>query len=452
MSSLFSTLKTRIPHHHPLRLLYHKIRAILAALWYRFPSSRMTIIGVTGTNGKTTTCHLITAILREAGYKIGMVTTADFRIDDLVWMNEYKMTSLSPFVLQKLLREMVKRGCQYAVVEVTSHAMDQSRLWGVDMDVAVLTNITHDHLDYHETRDHYIAAKGKLFSLLTLTRRKPNVPKIAVLNGDDPEAVYFQQFVADRTYVYGLKKGSYQGVIQQATPQGTHFIFKIPNHEVEILLPLPGPFNVENALAAATVGVALQINLSVIEKALEHADAVPGRLERIDEGQGYAVIVDYAHAADSLEKLLAMFRKLTSPPGRIFLVFGATGDRDRTKRPVMGTIAHQYADVIVLTDDDPYTEDPFNIMEEVAVGIPRKEGENFWKVADRRRAIHLALAMAKAGDTVLIAGKGCEPFQVVGTAKIPSDDREIVRYFLSREIEVEIAPGEVVVGNRCFES
>jgi UDP-N-acetylmuramoyl-L-alanyl-D-glutamate--2,6-diaminopimelate ligase len=381
-----------------------------------------------------------------------MVTTADFRIDELVWMNEYKMTSLSPFVLQKMLREMVNRGCQYAMVEVTSHAMDQSRLWGVDVDVAVFTNITHDHLDYHQTAEQYLEAKGKLFSLLALTRRKPNVPKMAVINGDDPEVKYFEQFVADRTYVYGLKKGSYQGLIQQATPQGTHFIFKIPNQEVEIALPLPGPFNVENALAAATVAVALQINLSVIEKALERAEPVPGRLERIDEGQGYHVIVDYAHAADSLEKLLAMFRKLIVPPGRLILVFGATGDRDRTKRPIMGTIAHQYADVIVLTDDDPYTEDPLHIMEEVAVGIPRQEGDRFWKISDRRRAIHLALVMAKKDDTVIIAGKGCELFQVVGTEKIPSDDREIVRHFLSRDIEIEIASGEVLVGNRCFES
>jgi UDP-N-acetylmuramoyl-L-alanyl-D-glutamate--2,6-diaminopimelate ligase len=447
---MFASLKKKFPHHHPLRLFYHKVKAIMAALWYRFPAESMTVIAVTGTNGKTTTCHLITDILREAGHKVGMITTADFRIDHEVVVNEYKMTTLSPFVFQQLLRRMVDRGCAYAVVEVTSHAMDQSRLWGVNVDVALLTNISHDHLDYHGDIPSYIEAKGKLFNLLNHARRKPNVPKISILNGDDPAVDYFQQFVADRTYIYGLKKGSFQASNLEMTQNGTKFLFKIPNHEFEIQLPLPGRFNVENALAAATVGVVLQLNLNVIERALKDAKSVPGRLERIDEGQGYAIVVDYAHAPDSLEKLLSMFRELT--PQRLIVVFGATGDRDRSKRPIMGQIVDRYADVVVLTDDDPYTEDRLEILEQVAKGIPRQEGAGFWQIPERHQAIRLALAMARSGDTVIIAGKGCEPFQVVGTEKIPSDDREIVRNFLGRQIEIEIEPGKVERGNRYFES
>jgi len=431
--------------HNPLRLFYHKLKAVVAAVWYRFPSEQMTVIGVTGTNGKTTTCHLITDILREAGNKVGMITTADFRIVDQVIPNQFKMTTLSPFVTQKMLRQMVNRGCTYAVVEVTSHAMDQSRLWGVNIDCAIFTNISHEHLDYHGTKKDYIQAKGKLFASLNYSKRKPNIPKMSILNGDDPESVYFEQFVADRTYIYGLSKGSFQGLSPVFRADGTYFIYKVPNAQIDVDLPLPGQFNVENALAAATLAVALQINLDIIKKALENAGSVPGRIERIDEGQKYTVIVDYAHTPDSLEKLLAMFSELTKK--RLIVVFGATGDRDRTKRPEMGKIVDKYADLILLTNDDPYTEDPIQIIEEVTKGISREEGARFWKIPNRRQAIRVALALAKEDDTVIVAGKGCEEFQVVGDQKIPSDDRHIVRDYLSRTVEVEIGPNESCTGN-----
>jgi UDP-N-acetylmuramoyl-L-alanyl-D-glutamate--2,6-diaminopimelate ligase len=447
---MLQKLKNKIPHHHPIRLFHHKMMAVLAAFYYRFPADRMTVIGITGTNGKTTTCHLLFDILREAGFKAGMLTTADFQIDDQVFTNNFKMTTLPPFKFQQLLRWMADRGCTHAVVEVTSHAMDQSRLWGVSVDMAVFTNLTHDHLDYHDTEEEYVKAKGKLFGLLNFTKRKPGVPKISIINADDPRAPFFEQFVADRTYLYGLRKGSYQALAPACTASGSQFVLKVPNDQAEIELPLPGNFNIENALAAATVGVALQINLQTIQHALSKARPVPGRIERIDEGQKYEAIVDYAHAADSLEKLLSMFRELTSK--RLILVFGATGDRDRTKRPIMGGIADKYADEIILTDDDPYTEDNLRIIEEVSGGINRMEGAHFWKIPNRRQAIRLGLALAREGDTVIVAGKGCEPFQVVGKKQIPSDDRQIIRNFLSREVEIEILPGEVARGNRYMES
>jgi UDP-N-acetylmuramoyl-L-alanyl-D-glutamate--2,6-diaminopimelate ligase len=374
-----------------------------------------------------------------------MITTADFRIVDQVIPNLYKMTTLNPFVTQKMLRQMVNRGCTHAVVEVTSHAMDQSRLWGVNMDIAVFTNISHDHLDYHGSKKEYIRSKGKLFASLNYSKRKPNVPKMAILNADDPEVGYFEQFVTDRTYMYGFGKGSFQAVSPIYRSDGTYFIYKVPNDQADIDIPLPGRFNVENALAAATVAVALQINLKIIKKALEGAGSVPGRIERIDEGQKYTAIVDYAHAPDSLEKLLSMFRDLT--PGRLMVVFGATGDRDRTKRPEMGRIVDKYSNWMVLTNDDPYTEDPLQIIEDVSKGVTRAEGERFWKIPNRRQAIRIALSLAKEGDTVIVAGKGCEEFQVVGNEKIPSDDRQIVRDYLSREVEVEIGSGEARSGN-----
>lgn len=447
---MIQALKRLLPSHHPVRLFYHKTMAVVAALWFRFPADRMTVIGITGTNGKTTTSHFIAKILKAAGHKVGMLTTAEFFIGDEVIPNEAKMTTLPPFQFQRYLRRMVEAGCDYAVVEVTSHAMDQSRLWGVSVDVAVMTNISHDHLDYHGTIQEYVRAKGKLFSLLNTSKRKPNVPKISVFNGDDAEATYFQKFVADRTYMYGLKKGSFQAMNIQLRANGSNFLFKIPNAQVEVQVPLPGKFNVENALAAATVGVALQINLPTIAHALASVEPVPGRLEPVQEGQKYSVIVDYAHAPDALEKLLRMFRELTVK--RLILVFGATGDRDRSKRPVMGALAHELADVVVLTDDDPYTEDRLQILKEVKGGIPREEGDRFWMIPDRRQAIRLALAIAREGDTVLITGKGCELFQVVGKRHIPSDDRKIVRDFLSRVVEVELDSGEVKSGNRYLES
>lgn len=417
----------------------------MAALIYRFPADKMTVIGVTGTNGKTTTCHLITDIFREAGYKVGMLTTADMRIGDQLYANEEKMTTLPPFQFQKWLHKMVQAGVTHAVVEVTSHAMDQNRLWGVNVDVAVLTNITHEHLDYHGSVDEYVKSKGKLFDLLNFAKRKTNVPKVSVINADDPESKYFEKFVADRTYLYGTSKGSYQALSLALSADGTYFVFKVPNDQVEIRLPLSGKFNVENALAAATVGVALQVNMKTIQHALNNAHPVPGRLERIDEGQGYTVLVDFAHAPDALEKLLIMMADLTD--GRLIVVFGATGERDRLKRPMMGKIADKYADLIVVTDDDPYTEDRLKIIEDISEGISREEGNRFWRIPNRKQAIQTALAMARDGDTVVVAGKGCETFQIMGKDKIPSDDRQIVREFLGREIEIEIAPGEIEKGN-----
>jgi len=222
----------------------------------------------------------------------------------------------------------------------------------------------------------------------------------------------------------------------EAHANGTRFLLRIPNGEMPVDLHIPGRMNVYNALAAATVATAHHINLATIKTALEKMQPVQGRIEVIDEGQPFTVVVDYAHTEDSLDQILAMFKEVTA--GKLIVVFGATGDRDTTKRPKMGAVAHKYADMVILTDDDPYTEDHVKIAEMVRAGIPREEGRGFWQVLDRREAIRLGLFLAKAGDTVIVAGKGAEVFQVVGKAKIPHDDRKVVRDLLSRVSSIEV--------------
>lgn len=408
----------------------------MAALRYGFPANKMLVIGVTGTKGKTTTCNMLHRIFSEAGKKVGMLTTVNFKRGEEEEVNLTKQSTVNPFLLQRKIREMVNVGCEVLVLEVTSHALIQSRLWGINVDTGVFTNLSQDHLDYHGNMESYRNAKGLFFQALHSAARKSGVSKISVVNQDDPEHEYFNAFPMDQVFEYGISKGNYTARNLQPYSSGTKFLFKIPNGEVEVDLKLPGRMNVTNALAAATVATAHQINLSTIKKALESLKPIPGRLEVIDEGQAFTVIVDYAHTEDSLEQVLHLFRELTS--GRLILVFGATGDRDRTKRPKMGAVADRYCDWIILTDDDPYTEDHRHIATEVRAGIPREEGSRFWQILDRREAIRLALALAQAKDTVIVAGKGAEEFQVVGKQRIPHDDRKVVREILAQAVQVEL--------------
>ena len=406
-------LKNKISDSNPLRLFYHKIKAVVAAVYYRFPSRYLQVIGVTGTKGKTTTTNLIAGVLSEAGYKVGMTSTINFQVGNYRWTNATKMTTLSPFFLQKMLRKMVDEGCTHAVLEVSSHAIIQNRIWGITFDCAVFTNIGEDHLDYHSGMDNYLRAKGLLFERLNRSQRKPRIPKVSVLNRDDSNFAFFDQYVVDRQF--------------------TH----VPNNQIEVNLKMPGDFNVYNALAAAAVALSNNINVKVLKEALEKASAIPGRYEAIECGQKFNIIVDYAHTHESLRALLEMYKRLTK--GKLYAVFGATGGgRDKGKRVKMGTAADRIADYVILTDDDPYEEDEWKIIEDISAGIKRKEGENFWKIPGRPEAIELALAMAKEGDTVVIAGKGAEEIQMIGGKSIPWDDREAVRMMLGREHRVEL--------------
>jgi len=434
---MFNFLRKILPERHPLRLLYHRIKGFIAALIYFFPANNLIVIGVTGTNGKTTTANFITNILNTAGHKVGMTSTINFQVGDERWNNILKQTTVGPFMLQKLLKRMVKAGCKYAVLEVTSHALDQSRVFGINFDVAVMTNITEDHIEYHGSVNSYLNAKAKLFKKISKGRRKFGVPKISIFNADDKYYKFFDQFLADRKITYGFKAATVYAEKIEKHPEGSSFVLHVPNNAVPVDLKLPGEFNVYNALAAAAATISLEVPIDVVKKGLEESASVAGRFEHVDCGQKYSVIVDYAHATDALYNLLKLYRRLT--PGKLYSVFGATGGgRDKKKRPDMGKIADEYADYIILTDDDPYSEDEWGIIEDVAGGISRKEGQNFWKIPDRREAIRLALTMAKEGDTVVISGKGCEEVMKVRGKTIKWNDREVVEELLNREIEVEI--------------
>lgn len=435
-------LRNKISDRNPLRLLYHKIMAIIAAIYYRFPSRYLNVIGITGTKGKTTTTNLAAAILDGAGYKVGMTSTVNFRIGDLTWSNTTKITTLGPFFLQKMLRRMVDENCTHAVLEVSSHAILQNRIWGINFDTAVFTNISEEHVDYHGGFDNYLRTKGLLFDRLNRSARKPRMKKISILNRDDPNFSYFDQFLVDRQYTFGMKQGTVFAKNLKLLPSGSEFTLHVPNDHADVHLKLPGSFNVYNAVAAAAVGLANNIAITTIKDALEKASSIPGRYESVDAGQNYTIVVDYAHTAESLESLLKLYKDLTK--GKLYVVFGATGGgRDKKKRPKMGEAADKYADVIIVTDDDPYDENEWQIVQDVCEGIQRKEGEGLWKIPNREEAIKLALTFAQEGDSVVVAGKGAEELQMLRGKSIEWDDRKVVKALLSREMKVELGHGQV---------
>lgn len=440
-----------LPETHPIRLFYHKVLAVMAALYYRFPANKMIVVGVTGTKGKTSTVNLIAQMLTVAGKKVGMTSTVRFQIGDKQWSNVEKMTTSGPFALQKLLRQMRDAGCTHLVLEVSSHAMIQARVWGINFDIGVFTNIANEHLEYHGSFEEYLRAKGLFFKHISKSKNKPNVPKVAILNQDDPNFAYFDQFQMDRKLTFGLNKGTLHASDISLNPSGSSFTMHMPNSQVDLSIKLPGEASVYNVLGAAAVAITLGVSVDMIKKAVEMVKPIPGRFEAMDLGQPYTVIVDYAHEELSLEKLLELYRRITK--GKLILMFGATGGgRDAAKRPRMGALAEKYADYIILTDDDPYQEDEWKIVNMIKEGIKRKEGDNLWLVPDRKEAIRLALTVAKEGDAVILAGKGGEEVQVLRGEMIPWDDRVVVRELLGREIKVEISPGHFEKReNVCFQ-
>jgi len=423
---------------------YHLTRGVLACYWYGNPAKHLRVFGVTGTNGKTTTCHLLTSILETAGRKVGMATTINFKVAGRYVDNNLKMTTASPFLIQKLLRQMVRAGCQDAVLEVTSIGLDQHRLWGIPFHTTVFTNLTHDHLDYHGSMEAYRAAKEKLFA---------NRPTLSVINVDDPAASHFLRYTANKTVTYALRgRADLMAKKVYARPGGTDFVLLVGQRQATINLPLPGTFNVYNALAAAAVGIGLEIPLEKIIDGLHQVTAVPGRMEVIDAGQAFTVIVDYAHTPDAMLKVYETVRPTVR--GKLITVFGATGRRDRAKRPILGALAGKFADYVILTTDDPYDEDPYAIIDEIAAGVPRgrpnrggrprlnKESEItikykdsgediwWWRLPDRREAIAKALEMARPQDVILVLGKGAEQVMAVGDKLIPWSDRKVLEELL----------------------
>lgn len=401
----------------------------LCAAWEGLPGRKMTLIGVTGTDGKTTTVTLIHAILQAAGLNAGMVSTVAARIGDEEIDTGLHTTTPDPPDLQRYLARMVAIGATHAVLEVTSHGLAQHRVAGCDFDVAVVTNITHEHLDFHGTLEAYRQAKAQLFWGLGRAFRKPGVPKISVLNRDDSSYDLLRPIPADRYVVYGLSLGADVTATDIVYgPDATRFTLHTPDGRAAVTTALVGAYNVSNILAAAAAAWALGISPETIAEGVARVRGVPGRMERIDEGQDFLAIVDFAHTPNALAQALRTAREMAS--GRIIVVFGCAGLRDREKRTLMGRIAAELADVVILTAEDPRTEDLDAIIATSAAAAQaagKREGVDLFRIPDRGEAILRACQMARAGDVVLACGKGHEQSMCFGTVEYPWDDREAMR-------------------------
>jgi UDP-N-acetylmuramoyl-L-alanyl-D-glutamate--2,6-diaminopimelate ligase len=413
---------------------------LLAAAREGYPSRQLRVIGVTGTDGKTTTSSLIASILRAAGRSTGVVSTIIAEIGSERIDTGFHTTTPDAPDLQRYLADMVMRGATDAVLEVTSHGLAQERVAGCDFDVAVITNVTGDHLDFHTTFENYLEAKLRLFAALDRSARKPNTPKVAVSNLDDVSAELIGRMPVDQRITYALERRAdvrARGV--RFTSDSTAFDAETPTGSVPVELRLTGWYNVANALAAIAASVALDVSPTAIQDGLARFEPLPGRFESIKLGQTFDVVVDFAHTAHSFEQVLALARERCRR--RVHVVFGCAGLRDREKRPRMGEVAARYADAIYLTAEDPRTESLDQIIEEIAAGcrlLGRREGSDFWRIPDRREAIERAISNANEGDLVLLTGKGHERSMCFGTTEYPWSDQDAARDALTSRL----APGQ----------
>jgi UDP-N-acetylmuramoyl-L-alanyl-D-glutamate--2,6-diaminopimelate ligase len=398
-----------------------KALASIAANYFGHPADVLKLVGVTGTNGKTTTSYLVDSILRAAGCEVGLFGTIAYRL--VRETRPATHTTPESLDLQNFLADVVRAGGTHAVLEASSHALALDRLWGCPFAVAIFTNLTRDHLDYHKTFDDYFAAKRRLFEGTGAA-----APGASVINRDDE---YSKQLagLAARTLTYGLEPGADITTRKPALSfSGLEFTADTPIGKIEVRSPLVGRINVYNILAAIGAGVALDLKREVIAAGIAQLSSVPGRFERIDLGQPFLVVVDYAHTDDALRNLLSTAKELNAG-GRIITLFGCGGDRDRTKRPLMGEAAGRSSDIVVLTSDNPRSEDPLLIINDAIVGVQRTKAK-FLVEPDRERAIEIALDQARPGDIVLLAGKGHETSQVLRDRSIDFDDREVARRML----------------------
>lgn len=410
-------LASRIP-----QIIVANTRSALAVMSNRFygePSSRMTVIGITGTNGKTTTSYLTKSIIDASGNEAGLIGTIQYQIGRRIIPAQE--TTPESAELHRYFAEMLRSGISYAVIEVSSHALSQHRVEGVSFRSAIFTNLSMEHLDYHTNIRNYRAEKLKLVKGL-------GPEGFAILNADDNASKHFAACTKARIVWYGVKQknADVTAEVLHASPAKTRVLVSSPWGKIPIDLPLIGKHNIYNALAAAANGLALGFTIDTVKTGIESLPVVPGRLEKIECGQDYPVYVDFAHTHQALQVVLRTLREVTK--GRIILVFGCGGDRDRKKRPKMGHIAEKYADLFWITSDNPRSEDPGTIISEIQKGITKKAC--FRVQADRKTAIEEALSEAKSGDVVVIAGKGHEQNQIVKDATISFDDREVVRNVL----------------------
>jgi len=408
----------------------HIALANLACAFYGYPAYQLCTIGVTGTDGKTTTCNLISALLDAAGKPNGLMTTANFKLNGHEWENTTRQSTLEALEIQQFLQQMVETDVTYAIIESTSHGLDLQRVRGCAFDIGVVTNITHEHLDFHGTIEKYRRAKARLFEMLDPAQDKGlGIQPIAILNRDDVSYEIVKPFCRVPILDYGLDNAAgVRAVDIQLHANSTRFRAILPGAEIDVETQLVGHFNVSNCLAAIATAYYLGAKPADVALGLAGVTGVTGRMERIDVGQPFTVIVDYAHTPDSLEKVLSILRPLTE--GKLLLVFGSAGERDIQKRPIMGQIAAQLSDFFVITDEDPREEDREQILREIANGAVtagKHEGRDFLCVADRTQAIAAAFNRAQARDTVLLAGKGHEQSIIIGSEKIPWDERRVAR-------------------------
>ncbi|EKE15988.1 MAG: hypothetical protein ACD_11C00057G0013 [uncultured bacterium] len=406
-------LKNLVPQS--IKNIYHLFQAILANFWYGFPTRKLKVIGITGTDGKTTTAQMVTKILEEAGKKVAMASTINFRINGEEKKNLSHFTTLSSFAAQKFAKQAVEAGCEYLILETSSHSLDQYRVWGIDYKAAVITNVTREHLDYHKTMEKYRRAKAKLF-------RKANV---AIVNLDMEKPEDFLQFKNNKKITYSLKNKKADFFAENIETGLSGSVFQVLNFRFQ--LHIPGDFNIENALAAVSVANSEGIDLETCARALEKIKGVPGRMEYVENNRGLNILVDFALTPIALEKLYTLLLKIKKPQARIIAVFGSCGERDRGKRPIMGEVVSRYADFVIVTNDEPYHEDPTQIINEIAAGVKdKKENENFWIIPDRREAIIKALQLAQPDDIIAVTGMGAEESMIVGDQKIPWNDRQVI--------------------------
>ena len=402
--------------------LYHWLQAFCAQLITGFPARGMKVVAITGTNGKTTTAALLASILEANGYKVGVSSTALYKIGQKVTLNETNMTVVPPLKTARMLREMKKANIDWLVLEVTSHALTQSRTLGIPIDTAVMTNLTQDHLDYHKTMENYAAAKGRLFA---------KKPKNIVLNADDEWYKFYNEYEAGETKIsYGTSPGADSRLTRaNMRLNGTDLTMSLREQKVKAKTHLVGKFNAYNALAAAATAEVMGVDREAIAQGLSSLNNVPGRMDMVESSQGLRVVVDYAHTADALKNVLETLKGLTK--GRIITVFGATGDRDKGKRPHMGKVVSELSDIAVVTDDDPYTENPLRIREEVMSGMGEGKGHaDVYEIGDRRGAIAKAIELARRTDVILVTGLGHQNYRVVGDKKEKWNDRDVVEELL----------------------
>ena len=396
-----------------------KALAVVVPYFYDYPSRAMRVVGVTGTNGKTTTTYLLREIFTAAGLNVGLIGTIQILIGDESFPNPN--TTPNVIDLQHVFADMRAKNIQVAVMEVSSHALAEGRVAGIEFDTAIFTNLTQDHLDFHGTLENYLRAKTRLFDMVSRKARKPN--KTAVVNVDDAASTEILRHCHCDKITYAVENSAdLRAADVNVKADGMKFKVRADFGVMDLTLHLTGLFNVYNVLAAIGAATAENISPEVIKRALESFHSVPGRFERIFSSAPFEVIVDYAHTPDGVKNVLQTARQIVT--NKIITVFGCGGDRDNRKRPIMGQLAAELSDVVIVTSDNPRTENPEKILDEIEVGIGDKVHE---RIADRRAAIFRAIELAKSGDVVLILGKGHENYQILNTGTIHFDDREVAR-------------------------